>query len=69
MLPCRMAVQKKQMRPIAAPEPSAASQAAQRVRTTTTQSIDGYEAYFGTYTINVRLHKVTHHLEGAIVSF
>jgi hypothetical protein len=40
----------------------------QRVRTTTAQSIDGHDAYFGTYTINVRLHKVTHHLEGALVS-
>jgi hypothetical protein len=59
---------KKQMSPIAAPETSAASQAAQRVRTTTAQSIDGYDAYFGTFTINVRLHKVTHHLEGALVS-
>ena len=62
-----MAVPKK-MSPIAAPETSAASQAAERVRTTTSQSINGYDAYFGTYTINVRLHKVTHHLEGALVS-
>ena len=50
------------------PETSAASQSAQQVRTTTAQSINGYDAYFGTYTINVRLHKVTHHLEGALVS-
>ena len=61
-----MAVQKKKSN--RAPETSAASQAAQRVRTTTAQSINGYDAYFGTYTINVRLHKVTHHLEGALVS-
>ena len=65
--PYRMVVQKKRS-PIAPPETSAASQAARRVRTTTARSISGYNAYFRTYTINVRLHKVTHHLEGALVS-
>jgi Lipocalin-like domain len=32
------------------------------------QLINGYEAYFGTYTIDEANHTVTHHLEGAIAA-
>src|SRR5215471_4822963 len=28
------------------------------------QSVNGYDAYFGTYTIDPAIHTVTHHLEG-----
>jgi hypothetical protein len=31
------------------------------------QSVNGYDAYFGTYTIEETRHTVTHHLEGALV--
>jgi Lipocalin-like domain len=30
------------------------------------QSVNGYDAYFGTYTIDEAHHTVTHHLEGAL---
>lgn len=30
------------------------------------QSVNGYDAYFGTYTIDETKHTVTHHLEGAL---
>ena len=30
------------------------------------QSVNGYDAYFGTYTIDETKHSVTHHLEGAL---
>lgn len=32
------------------------------------QSVNGYEAYFGTYTIDATGHKATHHLEGALAA-
>jgi hypothetical protein len=32
------------------------------------QSVNGYDAYFGTYTIDETRHTVTHHLEGALVA-
>ena len=32
------------------------------------QSANGYDAYFGTYTIDETSHTVTHHLEGALVA-
>jgi hypothetical protein len=32
------------------------------------QSVNGYDAYFGTYTINEASHTLTHHLEGALVA-
>jgi hypothetical protein len=32
------------------------------------QSIKGYDAYFGTYTIDETSHTVTHHLEGALAA-
>jgi Lipocalin-like domain len=32
------------------------------------QSINGYDAYFGTYTIDETSHTVTHHLEGALAA-
>jgi hypothetical protein len=32
------------------------------------QLLNGYEAYFGTYTIDETNHTVTHHLEGALAS-
>jgi hypothetical protein len=32
------------------------------------QVLNGYEAYFGTYTIDETNHTVTHHLEGALAS-
>jgi hypothetical protein len=32
------------------------------------QSVNGYDAYFGTYAINETSHTVTHHLEGAIAA-
>jgi hypothetical protein len=32
------------------------------------QSINGYDAYFGTYTIDETRHTVTHHLEGALAA-
>lgn len=30
------------------------------------QPVNGYDAYFGTYTIDATSHTVTHHLEGAL---
>lgn len=33
-----------------------------------TQSINGYDAYFGTYTIDEPKHTVTHHVEGALAA-
>ena len=32
------------------------------------QSVNGYDAYFGTYTIDETKHTVTHHLEGALAA-
>jgi hypothetical protein len=32
------------------------------------QSVNGYDAYFGTYTIEENSHTVTHHLEGALAA-
>jgi hypothetical protein len=32
------------------------------------QSVNGYDAYFGTYTIDEAHHTVTHHLEGALAA-
>jgi Lipocalin-like domain len=32
------------------------------------QSVNGYDAYFGTYTIDEASHTVTHHLEGALAA-
>lgn len=32
------------------------------------QSVNGFDAYFGTYTIDETKHTVTHHLEGALVA-
>ena len=32
------------------------------------QSVNGYDAYFGTYTIDQANHTVTHHLEGALAA-
>jgi hypothetical protein len=32
------------------------------------QSVNGYEAYFGTYAIDETNHTVTHHLEGALAA-
>lgn len=32
------------------------------------QSVNGYDAYFGTYTIDEDSHTVTHHLEGALAA-
>jgi hypothetical protein len=32
------------------------------------QSINGYDAYFGTYTVDETSHTVTHHLEGALAA-
>ena len=32
----------------------------------TSQTILGYDAYFGTYTVNAKKGIVTHHLEGAL---
>jgi hypothetical protein len=32
-----------------------------------TQSVNGYDAYFGTYTVDEKNGTVTHHLEGALV--
>jgi hypothetical protein len=32
------------------------------------QSVNGYDAYFGTYTIDDTSHTVTHHLEGALAA-
>jgi hypothetical protein len=32
------------------------------------QSVNGYDAYFGTYTIDENSHTVTHHLEGAVAA-
>jgi hypothetical protein len=32
------------------------------------QSINGYDAYFGTYIIDETSHTVTHHLEGALAA-
>jgi hypothetical protein len=32
------------------------------------QSVNGYDAYFGTYTIDETNHTVTHHLEGALAA-
>jgi hypothetical protein len=32
----------------------------------TAQTILGYDAYFGTYTVNAKEHVVTHHLESAL---
>jgi Lipocalin-like domain len=32
------------------------------------QSVNGYDAYFGTYTIEETNHTVTHHLEGALAA-
>jgi hypothetical protein len=41
---------------------------AERVKGTndTAQTILGYDAYFGTYTVNAKEHVVTHHLESAL---
>jgi hypothetical protein len=36
--------------------------------TDNSQSINGYDAYFGTYTIDETNHTVTHHLEGALAA-
>jgi hypothetical protein len=36
--------------------------------TDNSQSVNGYDAYFGTYTIDEANHKVTHHLEGALAA-
>jgi Lipocalin-like domain len=35
-------------------------------RSQNSQSVNGYDAYFGTYTIDETKHTVTHHLEGAL---
>src|SRR5260370_16689151 len=32
------------------------------------QLLNGYEAYFGTYTLDETNHAVTHHLEGALAA-
>jgi hypothetical protein len=32
------------------------------------QSVNGYDAYFGAYTIDETRHTITHHLEGALVA-
>jgi hypothetical protein len=32
------------------------------------QLLNGYEAYFGTYTVDETNHTVTHHLEGALAA-
>jgi hypothetical protein len=32
------------------------------------QSVNGYDAYFGTYTVDQTSHVVTHHLEGALAA-
>jgi len=32
------------------------------------QSVNGYDAYFGTYTVDETEHTVTHHLEGALAA-
>jgi len=32
------------------------------------QSVNGYDAYFGTYTVDQANHSVTHHIEGALVA-
>ena len=32
------------------------------------QSVNGYDAYFGTYTIDETSHTVTHHLEGPLAA-
>ena len=32
------------------------------------QSVNGYDAYFGTYTVDETNHTVTHHLEGALTA-
>lgn len=32
------------------------------------QSVNGYDAYFGTYTVDQANHTVTHHLEGALAA-
>lgn len=32
------------------------------------QSVNGYDAYFGTYTTDEASHTVTHHLEGALAA-
>jgi hypothetical protein len=32
------------------------------------QSVNGYDAYFGTYSIDQTNHTVTHHLEGALAA-
>jgi len=32
------------------------------------QSVNGYDAYFGRYTIDEASHTVTHHLEGALAA-
>ena len=32
------------------------------------QSVNGYDAYFGTYTVDENNHTVTHHLEGALAA-
>jgi hypothetical protein len=32
------------------------------------QSVNGYDAYFGTYTVDQTSHTVTHHLEGALAA-
>jgi len=31
------------------------------------QSLNGYDAYFGTYSVDENAHTITHHLEGALV--
>ena len=36
--------------------------------TDNSQSVNGYDAYFGTYAIDEANHKVTHHLEGALAA-
>ena len=35
--------------------------------TSNSGSVDGYDAYFGTYTLDVESHSVTHHLVGALL--
>ena len=36
--------------------------------TDNSQSVNGYDAYFGTYTVDQTNHTVTHHLEGALAA-
>jgi hypothetical protein len=49
--------------------PSRSGTAAEPTRSSTSNSgsVDGYDAYFGTYTLDVASHSVTHHLAGALL--